>query len=165
MQELDLNKKYNGHVTGCSKYGIFIEFNEFEIGFTGLLHTSKMNPEISKKFYERNIKAGDQIEFYIAEISKDRIICTNESPEEKMKKIQNFILNSKDKMLESSVAAVMNFGVIVNINDITGLIPMKEFKRNKIMANNFVSGDKINVLFDEYKDDKLVFKLENKKSK
>jgi len=61
--------------------------------------------------------------------------------------------------LESSGAAVMNFGVIVNVKDLVGLIPIKEFKRNRIMANNFVVGDIIKVMFDEYRDDKLVFKI------
>ena len=155
-QELDLSKKYIGNVTGCSKYGIFIEW---EI-FTGLLHTSKMDAETKIQFNARNIKPGDPIEFFISEITKDlRIILTKESPEEKLNKIQNFIVDSKDKIVESSVAAVMNFGVIVNVGEINGLIPIREFKKNKIMANNFVSGDKINVMFDEYKDERLVFKL------
>jgi len=155
-QELDLSKKYTGNVTGCSKYGIFIEW---EI-FTGLLHTSKMDAETKVQFNARNIKPGDPIEFFISEITKDlRIILTKESPEEKLNKIQNFIVDSKDKVVESSVAAVMNFGVIVNVGEINGLIPIREFKKNKIMANNFVSGDKINVMFDEYKDERLVFKL------
>ena len=155
-QELDLSKKYTGNVTGCSKYGIFIEW---EI-FTGLLHTSKMDAETKVQFNARNIKPGDPIEFFISEITKDlRIILTKESPEEKLNKIQNFIVDSKDKIVESSVAAVMNFGVIVNVGEINGLIPIREFKKNKIMANNFVSGDKINVMFDEYKDERLVFKL------
>jgi len=156
IKELDLSKKYSGIVTGCSKYGIFAEFDIF----TGLLHTSKMDAETKTQFIARNVKSGDSIEFYISEITKDnRIILTKESPEEKLNKIQNFIVNSKDKVLESSVAAVMNFGVIVNIGEINGLVPIREFKKNKIMANNFVSGDKINVLFDEYRDDRLVFKL------
>jgi ribosomal protein S1 len=159
-KELDLNKKYTGLVTGCSKYGIFVEFIELGIGFTGLLHTSKMSVETKIQFNARNVKAGESIPFYIAEITKDnRIILTEESPEEKLNKIQNFILNSKDKVMESTIAAVMNFGIIVNVGELNGLIPIKEFKKNKIMANNFISGDKINVLFDEYRDEKLVFRL------
>jgi predicted RNA-binding protein with RPS1 domain len=157
IKELDVNKKYSGLVTGCSKYGIFVEFEEL---FTGLLHTSKMDTETKMLFNQRTIKSGDIIEFYISEITKDnRIILTKESPEEKLNKIQNFIVNSKDKVLESSVAAVMNFGIIVNIENLSGLIPLKELKKHKIMANNFVSGDKINVLFAEYKDERIVFKL------
>ena len=53
----------------------------------------------------------------------------------------------------------MNFGVIVNVGDLNGLIPIADFIRNKIMANNFVSGDKINVMFNEFREDKLVFRL------
>ena len=156
-QELDLMKKYTGTITGTSKFGIFLEFEEL---FTGLLHTSKMDPETKSQFNQRLFKAGDTIEFYISEITKDnRIILTKESPEEKLKKVQTFILESKDKVLESSVAAVMNFGVIVSVGELNGLVPIKEFKKNKIMANNFVSGEKINVMFDSYENDKLVFRL------
>ena len=162
IQELDLSKKYNGSVTGCSKYGIFVEFDEL---FTGLLHTSKMDYETKELFIQRMVKTGETIDFYISEITKDnRIILTKENPEDKLIKIQNFILNSKDKIMESVVAAVMNFGVIVTIDELSGLIPIKEFKRNKIMSNNFISGDKINIMFDEFKDEKLVFKLPDKQT-
>jgi len=157
IQQLDLSKKYTGTVTGCSKYGIFIEFDKL---FTGLLHTSKMDAETKEIFNSRKIKANDAIEFYISEITKDnRIILTKENPEDKLKKIQKFILDSKDKVIESTVAAVMNFGVIVSVNDITGLIPIKSFKRCKIMANNFITGDKIKVIFDNYENEKIVFRL------
>jgi len=162
-QELDINKIYSGNVTGASKYGVFIEFTEFGIGFTGLLHHSKMKEQTLERFHKREFKSGDMIAFYIAEITKDnRIILTEESPEEKLNKVQNFILDSKDKILESTVAVVMNFGVIVNVGDINGLIPIREFKKNKIMANNFMAGEKINVLFDEFKDDRIFFKIPNR---
>lgn len=157
IQELDTMKKYTGTVTGTSKYGIFVEFNEL---FTGLLHISKMDEELKKEFHARKIKPEDKIEFFISEITKDnRIILTKENPEEKLQKIQKFILETQNKVVESTVAAIMNFGIIVNVDELTGLIPIKEFKRKKIMANNFVSGDKINIMFSEFKDDKLVFRL------
>lgn len=161
IQSLDLSLKYKGIVTGCSKYGIFVEFGEI---FTALLHVSKMTAEIKEKFLAREVLAGDEIEFYISEITKDnRIILTNESPEEKLHKIQTFILSSKDQVVEASIAAVMNFGVIVGINEINGLIPIREFKKNKIMINNFVIGEKLNVMFDEFKDERIIFKLPTKK--
>ena len=157
ISELSLMDKYTGNVTGTSKYGIFIEFDEL---FTGLLHVSKMDDITKLAFNERTIKPGDKIDFYIAEVTKDkRIILTKENPEDKLKKFQDFIVNSQDKIIESSVAAIMNFGIIVNAGDINGLIPLKEFKKYKIMSNNYIVGEKINVIFDEFKDDKLVFKL------
>lgn len=157
IKKLDLNLKYTGLITGTSKYGIFIEFNEI---FTGLLHNSKMDEETKKKFDSREYRAGETIEFYISEITKDnRIILTKESPEDKLNKIQKFIVESKDKILEAEVAAIMKFGIIVNCGEINGLIPLKEFRKNRMMINNFIVGDKLKVIFDEFKDEKLVFKM------
>jgi predicted RNA-binding protein with RPS1 domain len=157
LSELDLMKKYTGSITGISKYGIFIEFEDF---FTGLLHVSKMAEETQNLFKTRHFKSGDVIEFYVGEITKDkRVILTEEDPQEKLKKIQTFIFESKDKILQSEIAAIMKFGVIVNVGEITGLIPLKEFKKNRIFINNFIVKDKIRIIFDEYKDDRIIFSL------
>jgi ribosomal protein S1 len=152
-----LNKVYSGIITGTSKFGIFAEIEEF---FTGLLHHSKMKEETLTKFKNGEFKPGDSISFYIGEISKDnRIILTEESPEEKTQKIQDFIESSKGKILEASIAAVMGFGVIINVNDISGLIPMIEFRKNKISTRNYITGDKVNVIFDQISNEKINFKL------
>lgn len=157
ISEINMMHKYSGTITGASKYGIFIEFDEY---FTGLLHISKMSEETKKLFSSWYFKPGDLIEFYVGEITKDkRIILTEEDPLEKLQKVQNFIVQNTNKTIEAEIAAIMNFGIIVNIEEITGLIPIKEFKKNKIFVNNYVAGDKINVIFDEFKDDKLVFRL------
>jgi len=167
IQELDINIKYKGVVTGCSKYGVFCEFgteSEDNI-FTGLLHISKMNDITKEQFNLRNIKPEDNIEFYISEITKDnRIILTEENPEDKLNKIQKFIVDSNDKVLESKVVAVMNFGLIVTVDEISGLIPNKEFRKHKVMSNNFMIGETINVLFDEFKDDRIIYRLPDIKS-
>jgi len=157
LSEIDMMKKYSGVVTGTSKHGIFIEFEEF---FTGLLHVSKMSKETQNLFKSRHYNPGDKIEFYVGEITKDkRVILTEEDPQIKLQKIQKFIVESIDKVLESEIAAVMKFGIIVNVGDITGLIPLKEFKKHRIFINNFVVKDKLKVVFDEYKDNKLLFKI------
>lgn len=157
IKELDLNKKYEGLITGTSKYGIFVEFDEI---FTGLLHISKMRDETLDKFNNRIYKSGNNIEFYINEITKDnRIILTEENPEDKKSKFNKFVEENKDKPLEGEIAAIMNFGIIVNINDMSGLIPNKEFRRRKISIKNYVVGDKLKILLSNFKDEKLVFDL------
>jgi len=157
IKELDLNIRYNGSVTGASKYGIFIEFNEI---FTGLLHVSKMSDETMTKFKAREYKPGSEIEFYINDITKDnRIILTEESPEEKKIKFDKFIEENKDKTVEGEVAAIMNFGVIVNIGEMSGLIPNKEFRKKKVNMKNYIEGDKLKIVLSEYNDNKLVFDL------
>jgi len=157
IAELDLNHKYTGNITGTSKYGIFVEFGDI---FTGLLHNSKMKEDTLRDFRNRKYNPGDQISFYINEITKDnRIILTEESPEEKREKFTKFILENKEKVIDAEVAAVMNFGVIVNVGELSGLVPNKEFKRRKIAVKNYVVGDKFKVKIADFKDDKLVFDL------
>lgn len=158
IAELDLNKIYSGTVTGTSKYGIFVEFGEI---FTGLLHVSKMKDSTLDLFRRRMFKPGDPASFYIGEITKEnRIILTEESPEEKKKKIEDFVQTNKGKTLEASIAAIMNFGVIVNIGDITGIVPSREFRIRKISTRNFVTGDPIKVKYLDLKDDKITFELD-----
>jgi predicted RNA-binding protein with RPS1 domain len=157
LSELDLDSKFTGNITGTSKYGIFIEFGEI---FTGLLHNSKMKEQTLIDFKQGKFSAGMPIEFYINEITKDnRIILTEESPEEKKDKFNKFVEANKDTVLDSNVAAIMNFGVIVNVGDLSGLIPNKEFKRKKMPVRNLVCGDPLKVKLAEFKDDKIVFNL------
>lgn len=159
LSEIDMMASHSGKVTGASKYGIFVEFGEF---FTGLLHVSKMSPETKLAFQSRKFQPGDPIEFYVGEVTKDkRIILTEENPVEKLEKIQKFIVSSQDKVLEGEIVAIMKFGAIVTVGDITGLVPLSEFKKKKTFINNFLVKDKINVLFSEFKNDKLVFTLPN----
>jgi len=164
LSELSLEKEYEGSVTGCSKYGIFIEFADI---FTGLLHNSKMKNETLNKFKNFEYKPGDKMKFFISEISKDnRIILTEESPIEKKEKISKFVEENKDKVIEGEVAAVMDFGIIVNVGGgLAGLIPNKEFKIRKISTRNFIIGDKLKIRILDVKDDKLVFRLESERRK
>ncbi|MFA5153447.1 MAG: S1 RNA-binding domain-containing protein, partial [Clostridia bacterium] len=157
IKELTTTNKYSGIITGTSKYGIFIEFEEI---FTALLHVSKMDETTKTKFELREYKSGELIEFYISEITKDnRIIATKESPEDKLNKVQKFILENKDKTLEASIVAIMKFGVIISTNDLSGLIPLSELKKRNIMINNFLVGDKIKVIFREFNDERLIFNV------
>jgi ribosomal protein S1 len=164
LAELSMNQKYEGSITGTSKYGIFAEFNEI---FTGLLHRSKMKENTLNKFRNREYGPGDIIEFYIGEITKDnRIILTEESPEEKREKILKFVQEYDNKPIEAEVAAIMNFGIIVNMGDLSGVVPNKEFRKGHSSPRNFVNGDKMKLKLLEIKDgDKLVltFWIDDKK--
>lgn len=157
LAEINMMDTHSGTVTGASKYGLFVEFNEF---FTGLLHVSKMSEETKELFKNRHYTAGTPIEFYVGEVTKDkRIILTEENPAEKLQKIQKFILNAKDNVLPGNIAAVMKFGAIVNVGEVTGLVPLKEFKRNNIQLDNYKVTDEIHITFSEFRDDKLIFSL------
>jgi len=157
ISELSLENIYKGTVTGASKYGIFVEFDEI---FTGLLHRSKMKPETYKKFSAREYRPGDEIEFYIGEVTKDnRIILTEESPTEKREKVKKFVEKYDEKPVPGEVAAIMNFGIIVNVDgDLSGVVPNIEFRKAHTSPKNFIAGDKMRLKLLEIKNvDKLVF--------
>jgi len=157
LEELTLCDKYEGTITGTSKYGIFVEFEDI---FTGLLHNSKMKEDTLNKFRNREYHPGDVIEFYINEITKDnRIILTEESLSEKVEKYNKFVVNNKDKDIDSKVVAIMSFGIIVTVGELSGLIPNKEFKKRKISTRNYIVGDMLKIRFADFKDEKLIFDL------
>lgn len=156
IAELSLENLCEGNITGTSKYGIFVEFDEI---FTGLLHKSKMKPETYHKFKNREYAPGDPIKFFIGEITKDnRIILTEESPEEKRNKIREFVEKYDNKPIPAEAAAIMNFGIIANADGLSGVVPNKEFKKAHTSPKNFIMGDKMTLKLHEIKDgDKLIF--------
>jgi predicted RNA-binding protein with RPS1 domain len=156
IAELDLNDVHKGSVTGASKYGVFVEFDEI---FTGLLHKSKMKPETYKRFQSREFNPGDDIEFYIGEITKDnRIILTEESPQERRFKIEEFLKEYENKPIPAEVASIMSFGIIVTFEELSGVVPNKEFRKAHSSPKNFIKGEGMKLKILEIRDDdKLVF--------
>lgn len=153
IKELDLEKQYTGKVTGASKYGVFVEFEDI---FTGLLHVSKMNEDTKEAFNKRLFKPDDQISFYINEITKDnRIILTEESPIEKRSKIDEFLSRNEGKVIPAKIVARTKFGVIISVESLTGLIINDDLKGNQ--RNNINIGDIIDVKYKEEYNNKLSF--------
>jgi len=157
IKELDLTKQHSGYVTGTSAYGIFVEFDEI---FTGLLHTSKMHPETLEKFNAKEFKSGESIDFYISEISKyNRIILSEESYAEKMIRIYKWVLDNKDAEIDLKIVDYTKSGFIVEVDDIKGILPVKEFRKNKINENLFKLGDRLKAKINNFEDEKITFKF------
>lgn len=158
LEEIDYNKLYNGTITGTSKFGIFVEFENF---FTGLLHVSKMSDNTLTLFQSRKFEPCDNISFWIDEITKDnRIVLTEESPENKLNKLKEFMTKTGDDVITCQMVEANAKGIYVSVNDITGLVPMKEIRRANILIRNIMAGDKFTVICDKIsKDNILLFKL------
>ena len=58
----------------------------------------------------------------------------------------------------------MKFGLIVNVNDVSGLVTIKELKKHTVFINNFIIKDKLKVIFGEFKDDRIIFFLPDKET-
>lgn len=157
INELDLDKKYTGTVTGSAKYGVFVEFNEL---FTGLIHTSKMTPELHNKFVKGTFKSGDKVEFWIKEITDDKkLILTDEDPSIRRNQLEEFKTANLGKIVEAEAVSVQPFGVLFKVQkDIVGLVSQKEIKAKK---KNYSIGEKVMVTIDRVHNDKIFLSLPN----
>lgn len=70
QSELKPGQKIKGRVTGTSKNGVFMQFQdkEGEWIFSGLLHRSVMSPDFEKRFDAKEFNIGDMFEAYINDI-------------------------------------------------------------------------------------------------
>ena len=155
LASIDMINKHVGYVTGTAKYGIFVEFDEI---FTGLLHYSKMTPDTRDKFKAREFKPGDELSFWIKEISKgDRIILSEEDPQERLNQIDQFKERNLGVVKNGKVVSIKPFGTLVKLEkDIIGLVSKRELKAKKKF---FEVGDEISVTVDDIQKDKIYLSL------
>ena len=132
IEKLETGQVYDGHVTGTTPFGIFVEFNDC---LTGLIHKVNVLEEFRDKIGE--IQPGREIQFYVKEVlPKNKIILTQI--------LRESLWDSMDIGMEikAKVKDVKPFGVLVFLDEETvGLIPTNELKNKKELKR----GDDVNV--------------------
>lgn len=132
MKELQFKNIYTGHVTGTTPFGVFVEFNEC---LTGMIHKANVHPDWQSRLSD--IKPGFEIEFYIKEIVKDKIILTQILRETLWDTIKN------GKVLHGVVKDTKRFGTLVSLDEETvGLIHTSEMEK---VGKRFEQGQEIKV--------------------
>jgi ribosomal protein S1 len=111
IRELEHGKIYLGQVTGTTEFGVFVEFNEC---LTGMIHKTNMNPENNIQISE--ISPGVNIEFYIKEIIKDKIILTQILRETLWDTIK------VGQVITGKVKDIKPFGVLVTLDEETNAL-------------------------------------------
>ena len=157
IESLSLETKYTGTITGIAKYGIFVEFDEI---FTGLIHSSKMSSELKEKFKNFEFNAGDEIDFWIKEITPDKkIILSDEDPSFRRRELEDFKEQNIGIIRGGEVVSIQPFGALIKLQkDIVGLIAQKEIKTKK---KRFNIGDTVMVTVDRVHNDKIFLSLPN----
>lgn len=137
IEELDYNQVYNGHVTGTTPFGVFVEFNKC---LTGMIHKDNLNEDWQDRISE--IKPGFEVDFYIKEVVKEKgkrfkIILTQMVTESIWDDIE------PGQVINGTVKAVKDFGVLVSLDeDTVGLIHSSETAK---FSKNFELGDDVDV--------------------
>lgn len=132
IDELKLSTIYNGHVTGTTPFGVFVEFNDC---LTGMIHKANINEDWRDKISD--IIPGMEIDFYVKEIIKDKIILTQIIRESLWDSIRI------GQLLEGKVKDNKNFGTLILLDDETmGLIHSSELEK---IQRKFVPDQEIRV--------------------
>ena len=132
IENLEFNVLYSGRVTGTMAFGIFVEFNDC---LTGMIHKANVTEEWQNRISE--IKPGQEIEFYVKEIIKEKIILTQVLRETLWDNIKN------GQVIDGKVKDVKQFGALVILDDETvGLVHTSEMEK---LGKKFVSGQDIRV--------------------
>ena len=134
LSQLERNQTLKGTVTGTSKFGIFAEFNDI---FTGLLHSSEMNPETLQKFTNGEFKSGSEITAWLKDIKDNKLILTENDPMLKQNELENLRTKVEGEYRISTIVSIKNHGALLEIEKgVVGLLPIKEMKK---------TGKKLNV--------------------
>jgi len=152
IQELDLTKKYKGHVTGTSSFGIFVEWEDI---YTGLIHKTEFDNQKVQGF-----TAGDEIEFYVKEVKDDnRLTLTFGEPVDKTLKIYDLkkdIDEGSNPISNARVKHKRKNGALVELPEmgLMAMIPQGRLSRDH---KNLKSGDQI--LVSVYEVDPVMGKI------
>ena len=152
IQELDLTKKYKGHVTGTSNFGVFVEWEDV---YTGLIHKTEFENQVVEGF-----RAGDEIEFYIKEVKDDnRLTLTFGEPVEKTVKLYDLKKDLEDGSMIRMSATVKHKrknGALIELSEggLMAMIPQARLTRDH---KSLKTGDTI--LVDIYEVDPVMGKI------
>ena len=139
------------------EFGVFVEFDEI---FTGLIHTSKMTPEMREQFKNGEFHPGQEVSFWIKEITSDKkIILTDEDPSIRHREIEDFKEKNLGVITGGEVVSVQPFGTLVKLQkDIVGLISQKEIKNKK---KKYAVGEHVMVTVERVHNDKIFLTIPN----
>ena len=142
--EKDIEGKRTGMVTGTTKFGVFVEFDEC---LTGMIHINDLTPEYVTKHKSREIKPGDSIEFYVKEIINNNKIILSQVETvpvvDPWKDIEQRITTPTE--VQGTIKSVKDYGLFVDIEDgVTGLLHISEIQ-DVVDINTIKNGDPITV--------------------
>lgn len=125
--------QYDGFVTGCTDFAVFVQFNKC---LTGMIHKSNLTEQAIAML--PNIPAGTTIEFYVKDIMKDKLFLTQVLRDSLWDSI------ATNDELTGTISSVKDFGVMVDLDYET-----KGLLHKSVLANpldTYKKGDKVRVV-------------------
>lgn len=130
ISQLQIGESHKGFVTGCSKHGIFVEFNTC---LTGLISTKDISEENIDRFNSRNYRPGDELDFFIKDILDNGKIVLSQNPVEPSawNKIEDKY--SIPSMVTGTIKKISKYGLFVEIEPkVVGLLRKSYLDENDV---------------------------------
>lgn len=144
ISKLSFDKVYEGHVTGTTPFGVFVQFDGC---LTGMVHKMNVNEAYREKIQE--IEPGTLMVFYIKEITnKNKIILTQTSEDSLWDTAKT------GQVMSGEVIAVKSFGTLVKLDyETVGLLKNTYLTRiNKTLkVGEIVEVKIVNILREDRK--------------
>jgi ribosomal protein S1 len=151
IDNIDVGDEFSGFVTGTTKFGVFVEFNQC---LTGLIHKTDLDQDTVNKFHNRELKPGTDITFRIKEVAKNnRIILTQKelvvaydpwSDIETKYRIPSEVTGKVRKKTRYGLFVELEPKVVglLHVSDIPEFIDMKNIDEGNDITLNLVKIDK-----------------------
>jgi len=132
-RNLKKGEVYTGHITGCTDFAVFVQFNKC---LTGMIHKSNLGQEAVDML--PNIPAGTQIDFYVKDIMKDKLFLTQILRDTLWDSI------AINDVLTGTISSIKDFGVMVDLDYETKGLLHKSVLLNPI--DTYKKGATVNVV-------------------
>ncbi len=154
----NIEVEQDGHVTGSTKYGVFVEFNGC---LTGMIHINDLAGETAEAYAKGTLEPGTPIKFLVKDIiSNTKITLTQKSDS----KVNPWNGASKrynvPSEVQGTVRSIKDYGLFIEIEDgITGLLHTSEL--TGVDTTTIKKGDPITVIISRIEEEtrKVFLKL------
>ena len=154
----NIEVEQEGHVTGSTKYGVFVEFNGC---LTGMIHVNDLSGETAEAYAKGTLEPGTAIKFLVKDIISNTKITLTQKLDSKVNP-----WNGASKRynvpceVQGTVRSIKDYGLFVEIEDgITGLLHTSEL--TGIDTSTIKKGDPITVIISRIEEEtrKVFLKL------
>ena len=154
----EMEKEHDGHVTGSTKYGVFVEFNGC---LTGMIHINDLSLEFSELYSKNQLTPGTPITFFVKDIITDTKITLTQKIDSKVNPWNGAAAKYPAATeVTGIVRSIKDYGIFVEIEEgITGLLHSSEL--NGINLQDIKKGDPIRVTINRIEEEtrKVFLKL------
>jgi small subunit ribosomal protein S1 len=152
------DKEYTGYITGSTKYGVFVEFNDC---LTGMIHVNDLDGDIAESYNSGKLSPGTEIKFFIKDIISDTKITLTQKSDSRTNPWNGasgrYTFPAK---VQGIVKSIKDYGLFIEIEEgITGLLHSSEI--SDVDTSSIKKGDQISVIITRIEEEtrKVFLKL------